>query len=119
MLYYRPINIASIKNPREIPNKISWNRIVFLNHSAKLTLARPKPTSKVPQVGYRTFVYPSANKYVRIITVLLIPSIGARVSIGIINTALADALGIKNSIISTNAYRITTARYGEMFVTEL
>ena len=47
------------------------------------------------------------------------PSIGAKVNIGIIKTAFAEALGIKNSIIKTNAYRIITAKYGEILVTEL
>ena len=93
--------------------------MVLLNQVAKLTSASPRPTSNVPHVGYKTFVYPSANKYVKRITVLLSPSIGARVSIGIINTAFADALGIKNSIIRTNTYSITTARYGDIFVTVL
>ena len=37
-------------------NNKSWNKIVFLNHSAKLTFASPKPTSRVPQVGYNTLV---------------------------------------------------------------
>ena len=119
MIYYRPINTANIRNPIEITIKSSWNNIVFLNHSAKLTFARPSPTSSVPQVGYNTLVYPSANKYVKIITVLLIPSIGASVNIGMINTAFAEALGIKNSIISTNTYRINTAKYGDIFDTEL
>ena len=104
------MNTASIKNAKDNTKSISWKRMVFLNHSAKLTSARPNPTSNVPHVGYKTFVYPSANKYVRIITVLLIPSMGASVSMGIINTAFADALGIKNSIMSTNIYKITTAR---------
>ena len=110
---------ASIKNAIEKANKISWKSIVFLNHCAKLTSASPKPTSNVPQVGYKTFVYPSANKYVKRITVLLSPSMGARVSIGIIKTAFADALGMKNSTISTNAYNIITARYGDILVTIL
>ena len=44
---------------------------------------------------------------------------GARVSIGMIKTAFADALGIKNSIISTNTYSTMTATYGEILVTEL
>ena len=118
-LSYSPINTDNIKNPIDTTNNSSWKRIVFLNHSAKLTFASPNPTRSVPQVGYKTFVYPSANKYVKMITVLLIPSMGASVSMGIIKTAFADALGIKNSIISTNTYKITTARYGEMFVTEL
>ena len=108
--YYNPIKTANIKNPRDKIIKSSWNKIVFLNHWAKLTSASPNPTRSVPQVGYKTFVYPSANKYVRMMTVLLMPSMGASVSIGMMRTAFADALGIKNSIMSTNAYRMTTAR---------
>ena len=60
--FYSPINTANIRNATEQTNKINWNNIVFLNHSAKLTSARPKPTNKVPQVGYRTLVYPSAKR---------------------------------------------------------
>ena len=35
------------------------------------------------------------------------------------NKEAAEALGIKNSIISTNTYRINTAKYGDIFDTEL
>ena len=59
---YSPIKIASIKNAIDNTIKKSWKRIVFLNHCAKLTSASPKPTRSVPQVGYKTLVYPSANK---------------------------------------------------------
>ena len=107
---YKPINTDNIKNPSDTTNNTSWKSIVFLNHSAKLTFASPNPTSNVPQVGYKTFVYPSANKYVKMMTVLLIPSMGASVSMGIIKTAFAEALGMKNSMMSTNTYKIITAR---------
>ena len=50
-LYQSPMNTASIRNPMEITKSIIWKRTVLLNHSAKLTSARPRPTSNVPQVG--------------------------------------------------------------------
>ena len=48
---HSPMNTASIRKPSEMVSSMSWNKMVFLNHSVRLTLASPRPTSSVPQVG--------------------------------------------------------------------
>ena len=53
--------------------------------------------TSVPQVGYRMLVYPSPNKYAKMMTLVEIPGNGDKVKSGIKSIAFADDAGIKNS----------------------
>ena len=53
--------------------------------------------TSVPQVGYRMLVYPSPNKYAKMMTLVEIPGNGDKVKSGIKSKAFASDPGIKNS----------------------
>ena len=47
---------AKSKNATDIINNNIWNSPVLFSQLIKLTFDKLKPTTRVPQVGYRTLV---------------------------------------------------------------